>query len=308
MMVGRDLGLKMLNAIRGHVARSIDPLAARVQQLESLPAPRDGKDVDPELVKESILLEVGKAVAALPRPRDGEDGEPGRDALDIVVLEEIDEAKVYPRGTFACHRGGTIYATRKTSPITDSLEEAGWRVVMNGIAEESEEGLSAGVVRRTSVYTSGAVMVRNLKVGDDLAAMVGKRMAAWERELEQRSEQVMERAVAKLPKPKDGKDGKPGGSIEDFDIAIRDRTLGVAMKINGEVVMREVKLDLPIERGVFQSGRKYEKGDIVTYSGSAFIAQCATSAKPETNKDWRLFVKRGRDGKDAELLQEAVEP
>ena len=33
-------------------------------------------------------------------------------------------------------------------------------------------------------------------------------------------------------------------------------------------------------------------------AGSLFIAQTATKAKPETSPDWKLAVKRGRDGRD----------
>ena len=99
----------------------------------------------------------------------------------------------------------------------------------------------------------------------------------------------------------DGKDGAPGrdgGSVEDFAIEINGRVLGIAMQIGGQPVMRTVKLDFPLVRGIWKPGR-YDKGDIVTYQGSAFIALCDTSAKPET-ADWRLMVKRGRDGKDYE--------
>ena len=89
--------------------------------------------------------------------RDGKDGDAGRDALAIDILPAIDEAKSYPRGTFAEHRGGIIRAIRNTDPITDDgLEKAGWVVSMNGIDRESEETLDDGrTIRRTTQYTSG---------------------------------------------------------------------------------------------------------------------------------------------------------
>src|SRR4029077_16588083 len=57
----------------------------------------------------------------------------------------------------------------------------------------------------------------------------------------------------------------------------------------------EVTLDHPLDRGVWKQG-KYHKGDTVTFGGSMFIAQCETEAKPETNKEWRLAVKKGLNG------------
>ncbi len=97
--------------------------------------------------------------------RDGKDGDAGRDALAIDILPAIDEEKGYPRGTFAEHRGGIIRAIRNTDPITDAgLEKAGWVVSMNGIDRESEETLDDGrTIRRTTHYTSGRMVVREIK-------------------------------------------------------------------------------------------------------------------------------------------------
>lgn len=229
---------------------------------------------------------------------DGAPGEPGRDAADIEILSEINEAKSYPKGTFACHRGGLIRAARKTSAITDSLESAGWRVIMNGIAEESEAVIDAGTVKRTTAYTSGALMVREVAIGEDLQAKVDAQIAVWATDFQARAVSALEAAIEQLPKPRDGRDGEPGGSIDDFDATLDGRTLTVAMRIGNDVVKKEFRLDMPIYRDVYQAGRSYEKDDMVTYGGSMFIATCQTQDKPETSKAWRLVVKRGRDGKD----------
>lgn len=54
-----------------------------------------------------------------------------------------------------------------------------------------------------------------------------------------------------------------------------------------------------IDQGVYQSGKAYDAGDAVTYGGSVFIAQRDTKAAPGNGGDeWRLAVKRGKDGKD----------
>lgn len=73
------------------------------------------------------------------------------------------------------------------------------------------------------------------------------------------------------PAGKDGKDGKDG-------------TPGLA--------------GLSFE-GVYQDGKAYEVGNLVTWAGSSWHCNEATRDKPgEGSKAWTLMVKRGRDGKD----------
>lgn len=69
--------------------------------------------------------------------KDGRDGEPGRDALQIEILPKIDEAKSYPRGTFARYGGGLIRAIKNTDVMTGSavdlsIEAAGWEIIVSG--------------------------------------------------------------------------------------------------------------------------------------------------------------------------------
>lgn len=140
--------------------------------------------------------------------------------------------------------------------------------------------------------------VRRMAMMDPEAAM-----ARWELDFERRAQAVFERAIDRMPAPRDGVDGSDGESIEDVDIALNERDLTITIKIGERIVSKTVRLPMPIERGVFQSGKVYEKCDIVTFAGSQFIATRDTSGKekPEdTSGAWRLIVKRGRDGKDAE--------
>ena len=61
----------------------------------------------------------------------------------------------------------------------------------------------------------------------------------------------------------------------------------------------ELRTAVVIDRGVYRAG-EYLSGDAVTYGGSLWIAQRDTHEAPGSgSKDWRLAVKRGRDGKDA---------
>ena len=90
----------------------------------------------------------------------GKDGADGRDALELDVLDGIDPARSYPRGTVAAFRGGVIRATRKTDPVGDDLRAAGWMVLMDGVADvdhlQADERTLAIVTTRTSGATTRA--------------------------------------------------------------------------------------------------------------------------------------------------------
>lgn len=54
--------------------------------------------------------------------------------------------------------------------------------------------------------------------------------------------------------------------------------------------------------GVYQDGKTYDVGELVTWAGSAWHCNEATTTKPgDGSKAWTLMVKRGRDGKDGQL-------
>jgi hypothetical protein len=49
--------------------------------------------------------------------------------------------------------------------------------------------------------------------------------------------------------------------------------------------------------GVWQAGKTYQRGNVVTDAGSMWHANIATSARPGSDTSaWTLAVKRGRDG------------
>lgn len=96
-----------------------------------------------------------------------------------------------------------------------------------------------------------------------------------------------------------GQDGKDGLGFDDLTVE-HDGERGVVLRFQRGDVVKEFPLtfDVVLDRGVYKAGQEYAKGDAVTWGGSLWIAQKETSAKPEGG-DWRLAVKRGRDGKDA---------
>lgn len=102
-----------------------------------------------------------------------------------------------------------------------------------------------------------------------------------------------------------GKDGEPGKDGLGFDdLAVDyDGEKTVTLKFTKGETVKEFPFVMPIviDRGVYREACEYKAGDAVTWGGSIWIAQKNTAAKPDTGADWRLSVKRGRDGKDGVL-------
>jgi hypothetical protein len=102
-----------------------------------------------------------------------------------------------------------------------------------------------------------------------------------------------------------GATGAPGADGLGFgDLVLEqlsDRELAVKA-IAGDRVRELGRVVFPVvlDCGVWTPGRAYVKGDAVSYGGSLWIAQAATTARPESleaGRSWRLAVKRGRDGR-----------
>jgi collagen type III alpha len=97
----------------------------------------------------------------------GERGDDGKDAAQIEVLDGLDTARSYPRGTYIAHDGGLLRAYRATDPVAASgdYERAGWSVVMRGIcsADMALADDGRGVVVRLSL-TGGKIIEKSVSV------------------------------------------------------------------------------------------------------------------------------------------------
>lgn len=94
--------------------------------------------------------------------------------------------------------------------------------------------------------------------------------------------------------------GDDGLGFDDLSIEYDgERDVTLSFSKGDRVKSATLSLPMVIDRGVWKE-RSYEQGDGVTWRGSFWIAQSKTLSKPdESSSDWRLAVKRGRDGKDA---------
>lgn len=92
----------------------------------------------------------------------------------------------------------------------------------------------------------------------------------------------------------DGAPGRDGITREEFDRAVAEA------EARGEergARLTLVRTFADVDRGVWKPGQ-YQRGDLVTYNGSSWLASEDTSAQPGTAPVWRLLAQRGRDGRD----------
>ena len=96
----------------------------------------------------------------------------------------------------------------------------------------------------------------------------------------------------------DGKDGADGLGFDDLCVDY-DGERGFTLKFQRGDKIKAFPFVLPVvlDRGVFTE-RSYERGDGVTFGGNYWIAQKdSPDGKPGLSEDWRLAVRKGRDGK-----------
>lgn len=252
------------------------------KQIAALGTPKDGrdgvdgKDADMRAIEAQIRELVAKAVADIPAPKDGKDGVDGKAGADGKDADMAAlEAQVK---TLVSEAVSAIPAPK------DGVDGRDGRDGVDGKdGEDGKDGKS---------FT--------LKDADEL---LQEKMARWELDFERRATAALEKAIDRMPKPKDGVDGKDGADglgFDDMQVEY-DGERGVTLKFARGDRVKSVSLRIPvvIDRGVYRANESYEPGDGVTWGGSYWIAQQETKAKPDTpNSGWRLAVKKGRDGKD----------
>lgn len=263
----------------GRVVHTISELVH--DSIESLPKPRDGIDgKDGTSVDAAQVVDlIAKAIEVLPKPRDGRDGSDAdmKQLVEVARAAAVAEVSKLPIPVDGKH--GTSVTLDDVLP---KLLEAVQPAIEDGIAKQ------VGLIPKA-------------QDGKDVDPFYVATLVSTE----------VQRAVSAIPPARDGDDGKPGQdgkpgldgfSIDDFDAGIEDdgRMVVFALRSGNREQIKKIKVASLIDRGVHRPGAPYEKGDVVTHGGSLWIAQKDTTAAPgEGSPDWRLAVKRGRDGKDA---------
>lgn len=151
----------------------------------------------------------------------------------------------------------------------------------------------AGIIKRYVAKQVSEIKPEPVDV-ESIAASFERRFSDLQLSWERQARDTFEKALDRMPTPKDGKDGKDALPIEDIEIKQDGRHVTIKL---GDVE-RTIKLDTVIDQGVWTE-KEYEKGDAVSYGGSLWIAQVDDPKDaPGISKAWRLAVKKGRDGRD----------
>ena len=96
-------------------------------------------------------------------------------------------------------------------------------------------------------------------------------------------------APSVIPGPK-GDTGERGAD----GIATREELNTLIEERWGEL---QVRTFADVYQGVYENGRTYERGQLVTWGGSLWLSEREAKTKPGESAEWKLVVKRGADGK-----------
>src|SRR5690606_2095350 len=225
------------------------------------------------IVKEAtapLLKRIEELEARQPeRGEQGPPGEPGRDAEPVEVSEVVRELL----GTDELR---TLVNLEVVAYLTENPPPPGKDGKDGEKGEPGEPGKSV-TLEDVSVFLEAAVAKHGL-------------------DFERRANEKLDKAIERIPVPKDGRDGVDLTELSlDFDgertVTIKGRT--------GEVTKR---LPVPLWRGYWSPGVVAEKGDILTHNGTAYIAIVDNpKCEPGVGKydhEWNVFARKGRDGKD----------
>jgi hypothetical protein len=305
MFDGKAFGLELVAEVRAYLARAVEPLTMRLAALEqavsatgnvkaliaaevaALPRPENGKDADLGEVARWVTQEVERALAAFPVPsngidgvngkdgRDGVDGAPGRDGSDgkdgISGIDGKDGTA--GRDGIDGKDGAHGLDGKDGSAGLDGKDGAPGQDGVDGkegmIGEKGDRGRDGVGLAGALIGRDGQLLV-TLSNGDILD--LG---------------------------PVSGKDGL---GFEDMTEELADdgRTIIRRYQRGDQVKEFRHTFAIVLDRGIWKDGT-YQVGDGVTWGGSFWIAQKQTTLKPQTpeaHDDWRLAVKKGRDGKD----------
>lgn len=155
---------------------------------------------------------------------------------------------------------------------------------------------------------------------DQVKELVESQTARWQLDFERRAQETIQRAIDKIPTPRDGqhgrdgrdgKDGKNGtdgvdgkDGVDGLSVESLERTYDAETH---EVVERWVAVGKTKELrypaggirhgGYWREGTKAAAAETWTHMGIAWIAMKDTTTKPGYDAtDWQIFASKGRDG------------
>lgn len=293
----------VMKHVREYVQPAIDELA---QRIDAIPAGKDGRDgidgKDGSAGRDGI---DGKDGAPGENGRDGvdgRDGSPGERGADGKDGRDGVDGKDGQPGANGRDgvdgKDGAPGADGKDG--RDGIDGKAGAPGLNG-----KDGVD-GIAGKDGEPGRNGIDGKSVTV-DDVLPHFEQAFTKWALDFERRAQDIHTRLLASFDKPKDGidgtngKDGSDGLGFDDMRVEHDGERAFTLIFERGEQ-RKEFTFQLPVvlERGVYKAGQDYERGDGVTADGSYWIAQKAKpSGRPGQSPDWRLSVKRGRDGKGA---------
>jgi hypothetical protein len=276
--------------IREHVSAAVTAFVERVEKIErtlsELPTPKDGKDgadgksVTVDELQPLVDQAVAASFVALPPPKDGKDGQDGKS----VTTDDVRPVVARLLADWGKPKDGKDGIDGKSVSADDVIP----------VVREWFDAIPKPKDGRDGVDGKSVTLA-------EIREFVESLHAKWELDWERRAMEVNQRCLDRFEKPKDGKDGKDGLGWDDMTETFDGRRTWTRRYTRGDQV-KEFTWKVPalIECGVWLHDRQYEQGDGVTCGGNYWIALTDTKARPgDGNSDWRLAVRKGRDGKDA---------
>ncbi|WP_271966013.1 hypothetical protein [Pseudomonas aeruginosa] len=305
---------RFVGELQEYISRAVKPLSARIENLDA-----ECKALREQLAEKRIDEDcvVEKVLGLIPQPKDGE---PGQDA-DMEALKAhlgelvkaipapadgqsvtIDDVAPMIRDEVAKAVAEVPPAKDGESVTVDDVRPVLAELVSKAVADlpKPQPGKDADM---DALRANLDDLVKSLELPkgpsvDEVAATFERRFSDLTLSWERQARDTLEKAADRMPKPKDGRDALP---LESFDLALGEdgRTVTVKMQAGETVIEKSVKIASVMDRGVYSSEGSYEKGDGTTYGGCYWIAQKdAPAGAPGASADWRMAVKKGRDGKD----------
>ncbi|GLQ36743.1 hypothetical protein GCM10007908_03630 [Rhizobium albus] len=272
MFDGKAFGAEIVSAVKAHIADSLKPVMDRIdaieRRLDEAPAP---KEVDLDGLLAQAKAAGQEAVAAVESSLESFKPDPSevKALLEDFVAQHV--------AAIPAPQDGKSVTLDDVAPLIEkAVSEAVSAIPAPKDGRDGIDGKDGrdGLDVKEMFRADGGRLIATMTDGTtrDLGVFVGK----------------------------DGAPGRDGFNLEDFDATLMDdgRTVLLSFKRGDQVFKCELGIPTMIYRGVFNEGKKYERGDTVTFGGSLWHCDEETDAKPgEGQKAWTLAAKRGRDGK-----------
>lgn len=269
-----------------------DLLMPKIKEMvDAIPVPKDGQDVDPvavaTLVDSLVTGAVAKAVAALPAPKELEPLVLAESIMPLV--KEMVDAIPKPRDGKDADPLQIAVAVKEAVAALPAPDPT---AVAELLMPQVKEMVDAMPRPKDGEPGRGITT-------EDFRQLFEAEQAKWALDFERRATDLLQRQIERIPVPKDGADGM---GFDDMSVE-HDGDGNVRLIFTKGDRSKEFPIRIPRQKdaGVWREG-EYREGDGVTWGGSYFFAQKDSPVgKPGESPDWRMSVKRGRDGRDAKV-------